>query len=47
MAEFVADSPYREYRIRCLVYFEEIHGKEYADAVKQEVEFIFKKRKKK
>ena len=45
MAIYVADSPYKEYRQRCLELFKEIHGDEYAEAVKQEVMKIYKPKK--
>jgi hypothetical protein len=45
MAVYVADSPYKEYRQRCLELFKEIHGDEYAEAVKQEVMKIYKPKK--
>ncbi|HYN54377.1 MAG TPA: hypothetical protein VES38_06705 [Methylotenera sp.] len=41
MAVYVSDSPYKDYRQRCLELFKEIHGDEYAETVKQEVIKIF------
>jgi len=46
MAEFVAASPYKDYRIKCIALFREIHGDEYADAVKNKVLVIFNGRNK-
>ena len=47
MAIYVADSPYKEYRQRCLELFKEIHGEIYSNAVKDEVIRIFSNRKNK
>ncbi len=45
MAVYVASQPYKDYRQKCIELFREIHGEEYAEAVKQEVIRIFKPKK--
>lgn len=44
-AKFIAESYTREYRVKCLAHWREIHGDEYADRVKAKVEAIFKGKK--
>jgi len=44
-ADFLIKSPSREYRVRCLALWREIHGDNYADSVKRLVVHHFEVKK--